>query len=73
LGRLTALTYPDGEVAAYTYNTQGGIETVNLQSAVSKQPSALSMAYDANGNIEFRGQEFRVMCPGILEVGSEGY
>ncbi|MBI2885553.1 MAG: VCBS repeat-containing protein [Candidatus Omnitrophica bacterium] len=28
LDRLTSLTYPDGERVAYTYNAQGGVETV---------------------------------------------
>ncbi|MBI4597338.1 MAG: VCBS repeat-containing protein [Candidatus Omnitrophica bacterium] len=32
-GRLVTLTYPDTDVASYTYNNQGGIETVDVTSA----------------------------------------
>jgi len=35
LSRLTSLTYPDTTVAAYSYNNQGGIETIDLASATS--------------------------------------
>lgn len=52
LGRLTTLTYPNNDVAAYTYNDQGGIQTITLQSpAQPVQPIINSVDYNAAGQI----------------------
>ena len=52
LGRLVSLTYPDNEVAQYTYNAQGGIETVSLQPpASSLQPIVTDVQYNAVGQL----------------------
>ncbi|OGX37530.1 MAG: hypothetical protein A3C53_04955 [Omnitrophica WOR_2 bacterium RIFCSPHIGHO2_02_FULL_68_15] len=55
LGRLTRLTYPDGEVASYTYNPQGGIETVTGQPANGPTGSTTvyvsDIAYNAAGQV----------------------
>ena len=52
LGRLTALTYPDGHVESYTFNAQGGTETVSLQSPVSGLLSLVSdVSYNAAGQL----------------------
>jgi len=52
LGRLTALTYPNTNVAAYTYNLQGGIETITLTPAGQPaQPIITSVDYNAAGQI----------------------
>ncbi len=44
LGRLTTLTYPDNDAVTYTYNSQGGIETM------VKNPGALTVVSNANYN-----------------------
>jgi len=52
LGRLTSLTYPDNAVATYTYNDQGGIETISLQSTVGGPQSIVqNVEYNAAGQI----------------------
>lgn len=53
LGRLTSLTYPDGDVATYTYNAQGGIETVTLHTANSTQHTEIvtNIEYNAAGQL----------------------
>ena len=52
LDRLTSLTYPDGETAAYTYNPQGGLETLQLQSIVhSPQSIVTNVDYNAVGQV----------------------
>ncbi len=52
LGRLTALTYPDNEVATYTYNPQGGIETIGLDSLTTGHQSLITgIDYNAAGQI----------------------
>jgi len=52
LGRLTSLTYPDGDVASYTYNPQGGIETVSLQAPRSTLQAIVSnVDYNAAGQL----------------------
>ena len=52
LGRLTGLQYPNADVAAYTYNDQGGIQTIALQSpGQAVQPIINSMDYNAAGQI----------------------
>src|SRR3989338_988610 len=52
LGRPTTLTYPDTDAAHYTYNPQGGIETVALQSPVSGLQSLVSdLDYNAAGQV----------------------
>ncbi len=52
LGRMTALTYPDGEQALYAYNDQGGLETLNLQStAGTVQRIVIDNTYNAAGQI----------------------
>jgi len=52
LGRLTTLTYPDGEKATYTYNAQGGIEAISL---VPKKGAAQvvvsNLDYNAAGQV----------------------
>ncbi|HEX9742385.1 MAG TPA: RHS repeat-associated core domain-containing protein [Nitrospiraceae bacterium] len=51
-GRLETLTYPDGDVAAYTYNTQGGLETVELNSLVAGLWSLVAdVDYNAAGQL----------------------
>ncbi|MBI4597113.1 MAG: glycohydrolase toxin TNT-related protein [Candidatus Omnitrophica bacterium] len=52
-GRLTTLTYPDGDTAAYTYNAQGGIETVMLHTADSTQQTEViqDIQYNAAGQV----------------------
>ena len=47
LGRLTALTYPDATLATYTYNNQGGLETVTLGS----QAIVSNIDYNAAGQM----------------------
>ena len=48
LDRVTSLTYPvDGEVATYTYNQQGGIDTVKL----GAQTIVSSATYNAAGQM----------------------
>jgi len=52
LGRLTSLTYPDSDRANYTYNLQGGIDTVTLQPATgSAQPIVSNIDYNAAGQL----------------------
>jgi RHS repeat-associated protein len=52
LGRLTVLTYPNSDRATYTYNDQGGIQTITLQSpGAAVQPIINSMSYNAAGQI----------------------
>lgn len=52
LGRLTGLQYPNADVAAYTYNDQGGIQTIALQSpGQAVQPIINSVDYNAAGQI----------------------
>ncbi len=52
LGRLMRLTYPDSEVAAYTYNAQGGIETIALEPpAASPQAIVTDIDYNAAGQL----------------------
>jgi YD repeat-containing protein len=52
LGRLMALTYPDAEVARYTYNAQGGIDTVTLDSPSSGLTRLVTnMDYNAAGQV----------------------
>jgi len=52
LGRLTALTYPDNDLATYTYNTQGGIETISLKPPTTAAQSIVSgIDYNAAGQI----------------------
>ncbi|MBI3021625.1 MAG: hypothetical protein HYY59_06495 [Candidatus Omnitrophica bacterium] len=52
LGRLTSLTYPDGDVASYTYNPQGGIETIALDSlATGHSPLVTDVSYNAAGQL----------------------
>ncbi len=52
LGRLTSLAYPGGEIATYTYNRQGGIQTIRLQPVTgSVQPIVTGMDYNAAGQI----------------------
>ena len=48
LGRLETLTYPDATAATYTYNSQGGIETIQLGS----QAIVSGMTYNAAGQIQ---------------------
>ncbi len=48
LGRLTALTYPDGETATYSYNAQGGLETIDLSHSLTSSPTHLITAIDYN-------------------------
>ncbi|MBI3324328.1 MAG: VCBS repeat-containing protein [Candidatus Omnitrophica bacterium] len=51
-GRLVSLTYPDGDVAGYTYNDQGGIETIALDSPVTGHQSLVTdMTYNAAGQL----------------------
>ena len=52
-GRLVSLIYPDGDLASYTYNAQGGIATIGLQSAGSAQttPIVTSIDYNAAGQL----------------------
>jgi YD repeat-containing protein len=42
VGRLLTLTYPNHSVATYTYNAQGGIETVRLQAPSSTPQDIVS-------------------------------
>jgi len=50
LGRLLTLTYPNNAVATYTYNAQGGIETITLQpQGQAAQPIITNMVYNAAG------------------------
>src|SRR5262249_6372358 len=50
LGRLLTLTYPNNDLAAYTYNDQGGIQTISLQSTNAPvQPIIDSTNYNAAG------------------------
>lgn len=52
LGRLTSLTYPDNELATYTYNNQGGIETITSRLGDSApQPIVSNIDYNAAGQI----------------------
>ncbi|GEM_PF-1026701 len=52
LGRLTTLTYPDGDIATYTYNPQGGLETIQLQSIVNSPQSIVNnIDYNSAGQI----------------------
>jgi len=48
LGRLTALTYPDTDIASYTYNSQGGLETVDLSSSITQSLNHLITGIDYN-------------------------
>ena len=52
LGRLLTLTYPDTDVVSYTYNDQGGINTVSLQAAGSSSQTLVSnIDYNATGQL----------------------
>ena len=51
LGRITSLGYPDTEAATYTYNTQGGIETITLQQGATTQTVVSDVAYNAAGQL----------------------
>ncbi|MBI4356227.1 MAG: VCBS repeat-containing protein [Candidatus Omnitrophica bacterium] len=52
LGRLTTLTYPDSDAATYTYNVQGGIETIALDSPVTGHLSLVTnVDYNAAGQL----------------------
>ena len=52
LGRLTTLTYPDGDVVSYTYNNQGGIETITLTPQANSPVLIVSnVDYNAAGQI----------------------
>ena len=52
LGRLVSLTYPDSDVASYTYNSQGGIETIALDSLVTGHQSLVTdVGYNAAGQL----------------------
>jgi len=52
LGRLTSLKYPDQESALYTYNAQGGLETISLK-PIQGQPTPIvtDVDYNAAGQI----------------------
>ncbi len=52
LGRLTLLTYPGGDTAAYAYTGQGGIATLTYQPVGgSAKTIVTNMDYDASGRI----------------------
>jgi RHS repeat-associated protein len=51
LGRVTSLTYPDNEVANYTYNAQGGIEAISLQQSAVSQSIVTDIDYNAAGQV----------------------
>jgi len=56
LGRLTSLTYPDSEIVSYTYNLQGGIETIAAmgtgpEGGLSSTPLITNMDYNAAGQL----------------------
>ncbi|MBI3319284.1 MAG: hypothetical protein HYZ89_01680, partial [Candidatus Omnitrophica bacterium] len=53
LGRLLTLTYPDTEVASYTYNPQGGIETIDFFSPLTQSLTHLltDVQYNAAGQL----------------------
>jgi len=53
LGRLTSLTYPNTNVASYTYNAQGGLETVDLSSSLTQSLTHLltDVSYNAAGQL----------------------
>ena len=52
LGRLTALTYPDGEIAKSAYNLQGGLATLSLQPLTGPaQPIVTGASYTAAGQL----------------------
>ena len=52
LGRLTTLIYPNNDLVTYTYNDQGGINTIILQSPFQAvQPIIKSLDYNAAGQI----------------------
>ncbi len=52
LGRITSVTYPDGDIATYTYNPQGGISSIHLKTLDgSIRPIIKGMSYDAIGRL----------------------
>ena len=52
LGRLLTLTYANGDIATYTYNSQAGLETVTLQpQGQPVQSIVTNMDYNAAGQI----------------------
>ena len=51
LGRVTTLTYPDGDAVLYTYTRQGGIDQVRLQSGATTTTIASNLDYNAAGQL----------------------
>ena len=47
LGRLTRLTYPDGEAASYSYDGQGGLAALQL----GTQPIVIATSANAAGQL----------------------
>ena len=55
LGRLLSLTYPDGAIAQYAYNAQGGINRIDLQRSTGTQAIVSNIDYNAAGQITSLG------------------
>lgn len=52
LGRIAVLTYPNRDAVSYTYNLQGGIETIALTPAGQSAQTIISnIAYNAAGQL----------------------
>ncbi len=53
LGRLTSLTSPNGDIATYTYNAQGGLATVDVLHAAtqSSRHAVTNVDYNAAGQL----------------------
>jgi RHS repeat-associated protein len=52
LGRVTSLTYPvTGDVARYTYNRQGALDLVRLQSGTTTKTLLSNLVYNAAGQV----------------------